>query len=1217
MKLKNAVLITLLIIFILVITIQSNAYAANSIELGILSIREGGYGYQANAKNVWKIVEYENGKYNYNNAIYCMKGGAGFGGSSYIENRTYNLSYDLKRIGNMPELIKNILPTDTEQVYEAGGIEHKYTNYNAVLWILDNIYLPKDVDAENMKTQLYNNVFPNLPIESILLTDDDIEVVQQCALWYFTNDNPQNPAEYAYHMDRLPALQVTTQEGGLGPFDQTLDDLDPTWERQTQAASLYDYLITNAKMNAFKYGKELDRSQNNIPAKLVKNDITAEIVKGKMIIGPYRIDEHLNKDYTLDVEITNQLGTPIEYKILNSNKEPVEEGTTFKDLVNSNFYISIEDNKQITEINFDVIIKYYEIETIFWTIGGAELIEQPIVIVEKKLKEIPDKITTSIVRKEFDLSLRKFITQINKTSVDTRIPDVETTPLHENKTTANYEHTKAPMAVTTGDIVKYTIRIYNEGEIDGYAEEICDYIPEGLGFLIGHEVNQSNYWIVPEDKEMKTVKLSTIPNATNNLTLSDFPGMDSLSDVDVVVKNARVTSNKLKYNENSNENIIKAYDKDTKQIYYKDIEVVCVVIAKEDSDDLKNIAEITKCYDEHGYEIEDRDSQPNNVDITKYPATENVQDDDDYEQLILKTFDLALRKFITQVDQTSITNRTPIPVIDTTTGKITYQHPKDIIRVKHESTVIYTIRVYNEGGIDGYASEIKDILPTGLEFIKDHEINKEYRWKVSEDGRNLTTDYLSKEQNADNLLNAFDNATMKSPAYKDVKVACKVTEQTSKVLINTAEIQNDSNKDGNDIEDEDSTPGNGTAGEDDIDTEKVQIIEFDLALRKFITEVNEQPVVDRVPVVTVDENGKITYTHTKVPVELQNKDIVIYTIRVYNEGNIAGYASEIKDDIPQGLIFLPYHKTNIEYGWNVDTDGSIRTNYLSEENNAENEIPAFNKTTMEKPAYKEVKVAFRVDETQLPDDRTIINTAEISKADNEYDEPDKDSTPNNNVEGEDDIDKEYVVVKYFDLSLLKWVTKVIITEDGKTTTRETGHTGLENPEPYVKVDLDRKKLKATIVDFVYNIKITNEGQIAGYAKEIRDDIPDGLRFIPEDNPTWSVKEDGTIVTRQLENTLLNPGESATVQIVLRWINDENNMGVKVNWAEISEDYNDSDSKDIDSTPNNKVPDEDDIDDATVLLSIKTGSEPMYLSLAATSLVILGVGIIFIKKYVLV
>ena len=60
--------------------------------------------------------------------------------------------------------------------------------------------------------------------------------------------------------------------------------------------------------------------------------------------------------------------------------------------------------------------------------------------------------------------------------------------------------------------------------------------------------------------------------------------------------------------------------------------------------------------------------------------------------------------------------------------------------------------------------------------------------------------------------------------------------------------------------------------------------------------------------------------------------------------------------------------------------------------------------------------------------------------------------------------------------------------NGKTTVTDTGHTGLENPEPVVKVDLDRKKLTDVEVKFVYKIRVTNEGEIAGYATEITEDI---------------------------------------------------------------------------------------------------------------------------------
>ena len=78
------------------------------------------------------------------------------------------------------------------------------------------------------------------------------------------------------------------------------------------------------------------------------------------------------------------------------------------------------------------------------------------------------------------------------------------------------------------------------------------------------------------------------------------------------------------------------------------------------------------------------------------------------------------------------------------------------------------------------------------------------------------------------------------------------------------------------------------------------------------------------------------------------------------------------------------------------------------------------------------------------------------------------------------------------------------------------------------------------------------------------------------------------------------------------------MGVMINTAEIEEDHNDYGAPDIDSTPGNNVPGEDDIDDAPVMLTIKTGSEiVMYISIALGTILIVTTGIIVIKKKVLV
>ena len=69
-------------------------------------------------------------------------------------------------------------------------------------------------------------------------------------------------------------------------------------------------------------------------------------------------------------------------------------------------------------------------------------------------------------------------------------------------------------------------------------------------------------------------------------------------------------------------------------------------------------------------------------------------------------------------------------------------------------------------------------------------------------------------------------------------------------------------------------------------------------------------------------------------------------------------------------------------------------------------------------------------------------------------------------------------------------------------------------------------------------------------------------------------------------------------------------------TEISKDYNEYGSPDIDSTPNNKVPGEDDIDDAPVMLTVTTGEKVMYLGIYIAVLAVIAVGIYGVKKYII-
>ncbi len=1270
MKLIKKIAVSI-IVMLLALAMGTSVFAAtNPVTFGLSEYRRETngkqYGYRINNgnKKVWKVIVYENDgtTMNFDNTIYCLKAEKGF----YTATpNSFKQTYDkMVDFADKASLVPAIFENDDY--------------YYAATWILDHAYIPyyaksgDSVEVQAQKTEQAAQDREDLLNASGMsdslkqeLTDDDIDVVQQMALWYFTNTKANENADI-YHVDYAgePSFQpVAIAEKGVGSYT-TIEDVNQT--RAYAMEKLYQYMVKTAKSTEnIEYYKTHNGKVEEPITLATEVNPTVELDGGNYIVGPYKINKNNDLPFELNAKFTDQDGTDLngKYTLLNSSKQAVSQGTTIKDLVGQSFYISIPSSNidDITKIKFSYTGSYRTSSKGFWTTTQNPDTVQPLVAVEKQETPLSGEKEVGVAKREFDLSLRKFISEVNGKEIN-REPTVDVSNLNKNidgakVTTATYNHNKKPVAVKPGDVVTYTIRVYNEGELDGYVGEITDYLPAELEFINDVE----NY---PEETDFNAGYGWKI-DASNNR---------------VIKTNKLAYSSEAADRDQNASNLIKAYNGTT--LDYKEVKVKCKV--KNSTESLKkitNLAQITQETDSKGGAVTDRDSVPNgnftlpsDTDLPTYKDDEinsgkqyipGQEDDDDFEKVIIQEFDLALRKFISGKNGTTLIGREPsVDVTNLANGTATtatYNHPKKAVDMARGDVVEYTIRVYNEGSIDGYANKIVDKLPAELEFLPENETNIQYGWQVSEDGRTVTTDYLSEARGGipvstattsnQNLIKAFDGTTL---SYKDVKIVCKVkdTAEFGKKLTNLAEITEAKDSEGNDVIDRDSETNNMQVPsdeelpnykddeinneyvpgqEDDDDFEKVRVVYFDLALRKFITAVDDQEITTRIPQLSIGEDGNIKYDHTKDPVEVENGDVVTYTIRIYNEGLIDGYATEVKDDIPDGLKFLPDNPINREYRWQESEDGqSVTTDYLAkaqEENDGDNLIKAYDPEkglTENNPDYRDVKIAFQVTEPNTSD-RILVNTAEIADDSDSSGDPidDIDSTPDNNNEWneEDDLDKEFVKVKYFDLALKKWVSKAIIIDaDGTQTVQETGHTGDEDPEPPAKVDLGRRDINKVTVKFEFQIKITNEGEIAGYAKEITDYIPEGLRFVQEDNPDWYTREPlngrERVATKLLENTLLQPGESATVSILLTWINGQDNMGLKTNIAEISQDYNDSNTPDIDSVPDNFKEDEDDIDDAPVMLTVALGDAKLYIGIAALVVIALGGGVFIIKKYVI-
>ena len=1012
---------------------------------------------QRNAFKLWNIVKYESMQSDtYEEAnIYCVKEGVGF--SDTRKKAEYDIFFDMKTqkdtiLNHSYEAIKT-MGDGTIDIGNGQTIER----YNAILALFDVMYLSGISTDEDMSKLLEDSGITNPQ-----LTVDEVESVQQAALWYFTNYGD-------------PKYDKTANNDWLwytedGNTYENLSDYNPTSvepnasvgaARQKQAGQLYNYLVETAKLNAVDYS--IDAS-TGAPAKLETTTLQYKEQGQNYVFGPIKFTKTAGNTtpYTLDFVVKNNGQEIKDYALLDSSMQTVQEGTTVSDLVGQDFYISLPKNGDM-KIKIETNIKYSQTKLTLWT-SSSNAQEQPVVIPERTEIENPANLEAEVTNpKSFDLKLIKRIVAVNGQNVPERIESVDVSKLNtigeDGKliTTGEYKLNKEPVTVQKGDIVTYTFRIYNEGTIDGYAQEITEDIPEGLEFIWSEKTGEE----LENDETLTEAEKQAI-EFNQNYLWGNFVYDENYEKI------VQISTDYLsKENETTvGGNLIPAFGendgtKTEEDIHYKEVSVMLKVVSDETGSTIRNEAAISEDCDENGDPVDDRDSDTE--DWVKY------EDDEDYDNIILQAFDLALRKFIIAVsDDTTIADEeylknedgsyTRAPVVDTSKlntkdengvmiTTATYNHTKEPLLVQPNNIVVYMLRIYNEGEINGYATEIKDHLPPYLEFVEG-EFNEQYGWEVSEDGRTVTSRYLENE------------------------------------LISKAQT---------------------------------------------------------------DENGNITLSYVEFPIMCKVKENAKTNENITNIADITEYLDENKEPIK-------------------DRD--------SQEDNVE--LPSDENL----PGYKGDETGSYIPGQQ------------------------------------DDDDFEKVIVKIFDLALRKWVTQAIVIEDGVETITETGHQPYDDPEQVVKVELHRKKIDKVTVKFRYSIRVINEGEIAGYAKEITDYIPEGLKFVAEDNPGWTDEGNNVVSTRLLENTLLQPGEYADVEILLTWINNSENMGLKVNTAEISEDYNEYGVPDKDSTPDNKQPGEDDIDDAPVMLSVETGSARIYISLGLIILITIAGGTILIKKFVI-
>ena len=360
MEIKKGIkyILWIMIILTMIVSTKVNAAELNpSLYFGITELRsETGLGYSIEEPNtngetgtaakIWNIVQYsgENTNDPTEVNVYCIKAGVGFTeGAGTKQVQEYNLYFDMY---TEREAIANQDANTNQVLYNLVNGGH----YNELLALANLIYIPgESTDAEKETLLRESGILAfqeeNASLgEEYKITDDEIEAVQQAAMWYFTNYGEENGKYDRYDEDAwLFYTENGTDYEALSSYGSDKIPTVGTLRRQ-QAVMLYRHLIDEAQAQAENYATGTGNHRHKL--------------------------------------------------------------------------------------------------TLYTTATGNS---QPLMKVER----LP----------QFDLALRKYITEIDGVAVEnSRVPVIDESTL-ENETTATYNHRKDPVMVENGDIVTYKITV--------------------------------------------------------------------------------------------------------------------------------------------------------------------------------------------------------------------------------------------------------------------------------------------------------------------------------------------------------------------------------------------------------------------------------------------------------------------------------------------------------------------------------------------------------------------------------------------------------------------------------------------------------------------------------------------------------------------------------------------------------------------------------------
>ena len=173
------------------------------------------------------------------------------------------------------------------------------------MWVLDNIYTDIGKNNEKSRKDFLVNIFKNFgsqenaKLYAELLNDDDIDVVQQLVIWYFTN--PLSNDEYHYEDINLEINATINQDSDYKSIEDIYEK-DQGKNKQIALRMLYQYFKQVGDKNGEYKAQDIE---NRSPIILEKENATMLSDGKSYVAGPYKIEQISSVDFSINAIYKN------------------------------------------------------------------------------------------------------------------------------------------------------------------------------------------------------------------------------------------------------------------------------------------------------------------------------------------------------------------------------------------------------------------------------------------------------------------------------------------------------------------------------------------------------------------------------------------------------------------------------------------------------------------------------------------------------------------------------------------------------------------------------------------------------------------------------------------------------------------------------------------------------------------------------------------------